>query len=151
MLSGSWCTRSPWSSSPSTLMTCPPHVLPHQSMLWLVIIQWVPLEFRTLPVATALLCSLIYLVHHTLVLLWSLHSFELTPQCSLLEHRLYSSLPANVCYLVPFTYGMHMIFPLGSDASVTVPSACWTCCLHLGIIALAMIFSWVAVLPKCHP
>ena len=30
-----------------------------QSMLWFVFIQWVALAFRTSPVATALLCSLI--------------------------------------------------------------------------------------------
>ena len=30
-----------------------------QSMLWFVLIQWVALAFRTSPVATALLCSLI--------------------------------------------------------------------------------------------
>ena len=58
--SWSWCTHSPWSSSPSTCLTCPPRVLPPSPCCGLSsIIQWVALAFHTSPVATALLCSLI--------------------------------------------------------------------------------------------
>ena len=48
-----------------------------QSMLWFVLIQWVALAFRTSPVATALLCSLILVFKG----LHQRETFVRTPHC----------------------------------------------------------------------